>query len=1103
MRREVLSSAGGMGSNSGRAPCRVVGLGASAGGLAVLKDLFGVIPAHTGAAFVVVVHLAPERPSHLADLLQPYCAMPVLQVSETVRIEPDRVYVIPPDADLDAVDTHLRLSTPDRRRHQRSPIDHFFATLAETHGSDAAGILLSGGGRDGTEGLRRLRDRGGLGLVQDPQEAEFAGMPRNAIHAGVVDGVLPLHALGDEILGFCRGERPAAERPAAAAGDADTIRDIIDQLHLHTCADARWYQRRVLTAAIRRRMQSRRLQTPAAYLQELKGDPEEPASLLEDMLDGRSGFFADGRSMALIEDEVIPALFSHRSPNRALRAWSVGCGNGEEAYGVAMLLLEEAERRREPPQIRVFATDLRRSLLQQAREGCYPTSIAAHVSPERLERFFSREERGYQVRSELRDLVVFTPHNLFEDPPFVHLNFVLCRGLMRDLEPHGRARAAELLRYALDPGGLLMLEPGESRHPTPHFVPRRPGVPLLWRRDGHPPRRASDGASAVAASDPARRAADAGRRLSGLAHAALYNRIAAQHAPPGVLVDVNDDVRYYSPQVGRYLKMQGGTPSHHLPDLASGPLREALERCLSEVRRSGSRWQSPTVTAGSGSGTSELVLLAEAVEAEGLIFIAFQETGEAVTSGPTNSEQAAAARDQQHLHELQEELHSAREEFQAVVEELETSKEELQSTNEELATINEENLHRIEELDQLSADQRHLLEASGIATVFLDRKLRIVRFTAQARSLLHLRDGDRGRPLSDLLTLLSETEFAADAQRVLDTLEHIDREVRSGEGRWYLRRLLPYRTASGRADGVVVSLIDINDRRLAELALEEADRRKDQFLATLAHELRNPLAPICTGLELLQAAGDDAVQRENVRRRLDRQTRQLVRLVDDLMDVSRITRGTFQLRKSRTDLADAVRDAVVATEQSLEKAGQNLEVELPDEPLFLYADGVRLTQVLSNLLSNAVKYTAAGGRIGVSGARNGDQAVITVSDSGIGIPADELDHVFEMFTQLDSEREAGYGGLGIGLSLAKSLVEMHGGTLTVESEGAGLGSRFIIRLPLDRTGRREAATARRGEGRVLECRGSPCPCHASSADCRRQRGCRSDPGSAGAGAGQQ
>jgi two-component system CheB/CheR fusion protein len=1056
-----------------------VGIGASAGGLDALRTLFGCLPPAPGMSFVVVVHLSPEHESHLVELLQPCTPMPVRQVTETCPLQPNHVYVIPPNANLSAIDTHLRLSKLEERRRERAPIDHFFRTLAATHDGRSVGVILTGGGSDGALGLRQIKEHGGLTIAQDPDEAEHGSMPRSAIATGMVDVIAPLGAIADEIVRFCATE-PRLPVPGRDGTVDDTqealLAQIEERVRLHTGQDVTVYKRETLLRWIRRRMQLRHVDTLAGYLAVLSARAAEPRALADDLLSTVTEFFRDPVLFDQLERHVLPRLFDTKAgEGDRVRVWSIGCSTGEEAYSLAMLLIEEASRRAVRPQLQVFASDQSGEVLSRAREGRYPREVEAQVSPERVARFFVDEGAQYRVRPEVRDIVVFAEQNVFRDPPYSHLDLIVCRSVLRDLQPQVRRAVVSRFYYSLEPHGALVVGANDALDEPDLFVCEDERARVFRRRAiddtksfDHLALRRQERAGASAAAE---------RRDREREIVAIHDRLAERLAPPSVLVDADNQVVHYSPRAGEYVRLPGGDPTRDLTRLVAEPLRSTLRAGLVAARAEGRPWRSDAIEVRTYGGVRSIALRVEPAavsERPGMVAVAFDDRG-----APESSPRAASTGDDTaiaviaHLKEeleraharvrafveaddhssalksSHEELQGANEELRFILEELEGSKEELQAANEELVTVDVSNRRRIDELAELSADLKHLLESTGVGTLFLDRRLNIVRFTPQITELFHVQHSDRGRPLTDITHRLRYDELAADARGVLESLTPADREVETKDGqRWYLTRILPYRTATDDVDGVVVAFVDITARRRAEQRLRDADRRKDEFLALLAHELRNPLAPIAAGIEILRASGNDPRIIAQVSAIMARQVAQLVRLVDDLLDVSRISGGRLRLQRTRVQLAEIIRDAVAAVQPVMDAAGHKLTVSVPDEPIMLDADATRLVQVFGNLLNNAARYTPKEGRIELTASRESEAAVVVVRDTGIGIADDLRGRVFEMFFQANDRRQARNAGLGIGLTLAKSLVEMHGGSIAVASDGVDRGSEFTVRLPI-------------------------------------------------------
>ena len=849
----------------------VVGIGASAGGLAALRTFFDHVPEQSGLAFVVVVHLSPDRESHLAELLQPHVNMPVMQVTRTTKVEADHVYVIPPDANLNTIDTHLRLSELEERRRNRAPIDHFFCTLAETHDGHAIGVILTGTGSDGTLGLKKIQEQGGLTLVQSPEEAEYDGMPRSAIATGLVDRVLTLAELPEAILRLARTE-PHIPLPAEGAEEAEAterqlLQKVFAQVRARTGRDFSRYKRSTIGRRLQRRMQLRHLEELSDYLALLREEPEEVKALSDDLLITVTEFFRDPGGFEVLKEEVVPGLFEGKGPDDDVRVWAVGCATGEEAYSLAMLLLEEAVRREAPPRLQVFGSDLHERSLERAREGFYPGDIEADVSEERLERFFQKENGGYRIRQEVRDIVVFASHNLMGDPPFSHLDLVSCRNLLIYLERGVQQEVVELFHYALRPHGFLVLGTSETIETAELFrladkkyciyqkrnvqapEPRLPVFPAARRRLPEGPGQQEEVAhGASGAGEP-------------LHYGTLHQHMVERYAPPSLLVSPDDKVVHLSEHAGRYLEHPGGGITTNVYKLVREELRVELRSALHEARERREPSRSRSLPVHFDGETRPVVLHvrpAPGSEQESFVLVIFDEgaPGGARTAGGeeagrfTNGKEAATAARERELeaeldrmrHQLEstieeyetsqeelkasnEELQSSNEELRSTMEELETSKEELQSMNEELQTVNQENRHKVEELSQLSSDLQNLMAATDIATLFLDRELRVVRFTPPVEELFNVRQADRGRPISDFTHRLGYEELQEDAEEVLRRLVPVEREVQDEAKRWYLTRVLPYRSAEDRIEGVVITFVDITERRGAEEELRQSEER--------------------------------------------------------------------------------------------------------------------------------------------------------------------------------------------------------------------------------------------------------------------------------------
>lgn len=855
-------------SNPELAPSGIVGIGASAGGLAALKSLLAKVPADSNLAFVVVTHLSAEFKSHLAELLQPHTAIPVQQVTETVEIQKNHVYVIPPNANLDTIDSHLRLSKLEENRVERAPIDHFFRTLARMHGPLAVGVVLTGTGSDGTLGLRDIKQEGGLVIVQDPAEAEYDGMPQSAIASGTIDLILPLNEIPDAIANYIRTEPklPQLDDGAAEARVSQMLQKVFAQLRARTNRDFSRYKRSTIMRRVQRRTQLCQLEDFGDYLELLRKQPEEATILSDDLLITVTNFFRDPEVFQILETKIIPELFKNRTAEDEIRIWSVGCATGEEVYSLVMLLLEEAGRRDFSPRLQVFASDLHERSLQRAREGFYPGDIETDVSAERLKRFFTKESGGYRIRKELRETVVFAPHNLLSDPPFSRMDLIACRNVLIYLQRDVQRDIIELFHYALRPEGVLLLGTSETVEAgelfrtldKKHCLFRKRNVPIPEPRlPVFPTARALLAPS----KGPRQRASEPA------AYGTLHQALLESYAPPSALISADDKLLHLSHNAGRFFLQPGGELTANIFKLIREELRMELRAGLQAVRsgRSIHKTKPVPVRFNGDSGIFELILQA-APQQEGFVLLVFNEaeqTAEGLRktrpkeNQPTPEEAALNAREeglerelevvqqryqalieeyetsQEEMKAANEEMQSTNEELRSTLEELETSKEELQSMNEELQTVNQENRHKVEELAQLSSDLQNLMAATEIATLFLDRKLRILRFTPKIGELFNVRLTDRGRPLSDLTHRLGYDNLINDASSVLKTLIPVEREVSDTQDRWYLTRVLPYRSAEDRIEGVVITFVEITDRKRAEARLRESETQLSTELAAM------------------------------------------------------------------------------------------------------------------------------------------------------------------------------------------------------------------------------------------------------------------------------
>ena len=1215
----------------------VVGIGASAGGLPALLRLFSALPAEHGMAFVVILHLSPEHESAAGAILQRVTPMPVHQVSERLPIEPGHVYVIAPNLQLSMDDGHLAVTALERSPGRHTAIDLFFRTLAEAHERCAIAIVLSGTGSDGAVGLGRVKELGGVTLAQEPADCDHDGMPVAAIATGVVDFVLPAPEMAVKLVDLWQTSRdmrlPSAAieaEPPSADGDEnnggantrdeEALQRIITTLCADTGHDFRHYKRATVLRRIERRLLVKGVMSLPDYAELLEREPMEFQLLLKDLLISVTAFFRDREAFDAVEHTVVPELFRNKQPGQQVRIWVAACATGQEAYSIAMMLAEHGATLPKPAEVQLFASDIDEHAISLARTGSYPTAIAMDVPSGKLRQFFTKEDGCYRIRKSVRDRILFASHNLLRDPPFSRLDMISCRNVLIYLNREAQLRVLEKFHAALNPDGFLFLGSSESADAASEFF-----VPFDKKNRIYRARTLSRTVRylpALSSPQPQRlpEPAHAGSPLRPqFSYGEVHQRALSQFAPPSLIVDRDSDIVHMSGTAGRFLRHVGGEPSRNVMSLVLPELRLELRMALYQALQTGNSVEAHRVMTQRDGSTFFVNMIVrpftDEIAATGFVLILFEEIERTMNPQPgentvepkdlmLNQLEAELQRNKQKLQETiehaevsneehrasNEELQAINEELRSATEELETSKEELQSVNEELVTVNYELKVKVEETGKANDDLNNLIASTDIATIFVDRGVCIKRFTPRAADIFSIIATDIGRSLLDITHRLEYGQLADDVSSTFDTLHPVERELRSNDGRYYLMRLLPYRTTEDKIEGAVMTFIDISRRREAEakarigeewmrlvadstddyaiittdqqglvtawnkgaernfgyteqdmlgasvdrlylpddrlagvpdgerrgvrahgraederwylrkdgsrfycigvttvlhngdfegyakimrdqtsrvhqdeqrevaLSREQTSRSqaesvnamKDEFLAVMSHELRHPLNIMYINAELLgrlpevrqsaPALRSATIIRESV-------TAQ-AKIIEDLMDISRVATGKLALAIQDVDLATIAGKLVDVMRSDPVVANLQLEFIPYHQPVVVAVDPVRIEQVILNLLSNAVKFTPAGGVVRVVlGVENG-QARLEVSDTGAGISQEALPRVFEMFSQGTANAVRNKPGLGIGLALVRQLTELHGGTVDVSSPGIGQGSTFTLCLPL-------------------------------------------------------
>ncbi len=875
-----------------RLPFTVVGIGASAGGVEAFVEFFDALPDDTGMAFVLVQHLPPQRESLMADILSKHTRMPVQQVADGMAVRPNQVYVIRPGHTLTIRDGHLHLGEPlEARGHQR-PVDDFFRSLAEEQRERAVCVILSGMGSNGTAGAQMVKAVGGVCVAQDPDQAKFPSMPRTLIDAGMADYVLRAREMPELLTRFAGSPYTRdAGRPAdaLARGDQKHLSDLLAILRTRTRHDFSGYKRPTLIRRVQRRMGLNQVGHLGEYVRLLRQTPAEASGLVDDLLIHVTGFFRDPDAWVALQEQTIAPLVAAKADGAVVRFWVTACSSGEEAYTLGMLLLEAAEAAGKRFDVKIFATDMAERALAHARAGIYPGGIESEITPERLHRFFEPDDSSYRVRRALREVVVFAPQNVLNDPPFSRMDVCSCRNLLIYLEPDVQRRVLSLLHFALVDGGTLFLGTSETVGGADELFETVDKRARIFRRVGPTrhgqldfPTPTGSALSSLVNASGVPRTTDADRAEPRVARASVaqltQRALVERYTPPSVVVDRQFRIVYFHGQTEPFLDQPRGEPTRDLLALAResvrGPIRLALHAAIERQEPQAARDGVVQTEAGPKRVTVRAAPL-DVGPGTRYYLVSFEETPE-VPAAPARPgskggdrrlrEELARTREDlqstigvlqatnEEMKAANEEVTSVNEELQSTNEELETSKEELQSLNEELTTVNAQLQNKMEEAQATSNDLTSLLSSTDIAVIFLDPQFRVRRFTPAVKDLVDLIATDVGRPLRDMALKFRDPDLSADGAVVLAKLAPVEREVASDAGRAYTRRVTAYRTPDDRIDGVVVTFVDVTDQRRADATVREGEARYRALVNASSHTVYR-MSPDWTEMRTLDSSG--------------------------------------------------------------------------------------------------------------------------------------------------------------------------------------------------------------------------------------------------------
>jgi two-component system CheB/CheR fusion protein len=848
-----VASADGAPVRSSAAVAAVVGIGASAGGLDPICEFLAGVPPSSGFAYVVVQHLDPLHKGMLPELLQRVTRMKVIEVTDGMEVEADHVYVIPPNRDLGFEGDRFAVLPPSGGRGLRLPIDSFFRALAEYGRERAVGIVFSGMGADGTVGLAAIRENGGLTLAQPPASARFDPMPLSAIEAEVVDIVVPPADMPAHIAEWRGAQEDGL--PAQAAAQRDALRQLFQLLLKQTGANFSDYKLSTVMRRIERRMKLCQCVSVAAYVGYLRENTGEVDLLFKELLIGVTNFFRDPKVWEYLMASALPQLLAEHPEGAAFKAWVPACSTGQEAYSLAIAFNEVLERVRPAARytLQIFATDLDDDAIDRARQGVYGPAIEADVSSELLQRYFMPAEKGgYRIRKDVRNTIIFARQNIISDPPFTKLDILCCRNLLIYFTAKLQEQLIPLFHYALKHDGLLMLGSADTPGRFNELFAPLTGAGRIYRRlDASIHRVANyfptrvNSVSIPSASEPSN------PTMNGNLQTQVEQLLLKKHAPAAVLLNVHGDILYIHGRTGAYLEPAAGKANWNIHAMA----RDSLRHELADLLKRAAQTDEMIVMRGliqrddAGKPSHALDLTAEAMPDSGSLSGTLMVTFASVPLPPekrrsrsTNpqvlelEQQLAQARleiqavrdemqtSREELKSANEELQSTNEELQSTNEELTTSKEEMQSLNEELYTVNAELQSKVDDLSLVNGDMKNLLNSTDVATIFLDNKLRIRRFTDQTTQIYKLIPADVQRPLSDIVNDLQYPELEADAHEVLRTLVFCEKQIPTRSGGWYTVRIMPYRTVENVIDGVVVTFSNITESKLLEAQLRSMQK---------------------------------------------------------------------------------------------------------------------------------------------------------------------------------------------------------------------------------------------------------------------------------------
>ncbi len=1201
----------------------IVGIGSSAGGLEALESFFSCMPSANSMAFVVIQHLSPDYKSLMPEILSRNTKIKVLQIQDGMKVLPGCIYLNPPKYSVTISQGQFLLKEQEKSYRINSTINTFFNSLAVEMRERAIGIILSGTGSDGTQGCRAIKEAGGLIISQDEESAKFNGMPRSVIATNICDYILTPTKIPEKLLQYT-GQTSLITINENNGQDLDhkgydTLSQIFSIINKRHSIDFSLYKQSTVLRCLERRIRICQIPNIEAYHSYLKDNLEEVDALYNSLFIGVTRFFRDKEAFEIIKTKVIPEIINSKDDNAVIRVWVAGCCTGEEAYSLAILFKEYMDLVKRNIKLKIFATDIDNRSIEYASAGIYPDSISEDVSLERLNRYFIKKRDVYQVSKYIREMVIFSRHNVINNPPFYKIDLLTCRNLLIYFQPKLQTRILSTFQFALASQGYMFLGISETTGELKSYFSTVDGKYKIYKRRDMKKRPLVDDLSIITTGMKVVKHKGTYEEYTRNARSKwemdeISERLLEECLPPSAIVDENGELVQVCGNCDKYLKAPRGKVVYDIQKMVPKELSTALGTAISKVKKEKTTVTYTNIKIKIGEGQTSINLIVKPLFTKNngnLIFVQFEEIKDDAIKCNYVENYDTISKLQERITDLEQELQFTKESLQTSIEEIETSSEELQSaneellvsneelhsTNEELQSVNEELIvvntqyqYKIQELADLNNDMMNYLNSTSIGTLFLDSNLYVRKFTPALTREINLIETDIGRPISHIAHNLKDEDLVKQSRVVMDSLVSFEKEVQGSDNRWYLIKYSPYRTNENVIKGVVISLVDITAlkdavakqrssmehyEKLVELSpyaimlishgrilfsntaglnllkekkndnligkpinhylnfneqlvtykeiehtkddeigslvekkvvrwdgseiyveiysmpfsmgendsdliilrditykkienklrmenekrqalLDEAntlDKLKNDFFSNLSHELRTPLNVIMSTLQLIDSKVKDYTEYNktiNLKKHMNvmkQNCYRQLRLVNNMIDITKIDAGFYDIKYQNHDIVNIVENITLSINNYVVNRGLELVFDTEVEEKVLACNPDSIERIMLNLLSNAIKFTGEGGSIYVNLYDRGESIIISVKDSGIGIPKDKQEVIFDRFRQVDKSLTRDNEGSGIGLSLVKSLVEMHGGKISIVSE-YGKGSEFLIELPV-------------------------------------------------------